>query len=646
MCGIVGIISVDDDDPNPMLLRRMADAIVHRGPDGEGYYVEPGVGLGHRRLSIIDLAGGQQPISNETGSVRIVFNGEIYNYKQLHAELEKRGHHFTTLTDTEVIVHAYEEYGERCVQHLRGMFAFALWDRTKQRLFLARDRVGIKPLHYFFDGKRLLFASELKALLVHPDFPRQLDSTALADYLVFGFIPLHRSIFQGVRKLLPAHHLVADRRGQNGKMEVTIAQYWDLTFSPEPNLSEADWLEGMREVLQESVRLHLMSDVPLGAFLSGGLDSSCVVANMAEVSDRPVKTFSIGFAEEDFSELPYARQVADRYATEHHEFLVRPDAIALLPLLAGQFDEPFGDSSAIPTYLVSKLAREHVTVALSGDGGDEIFAGYQRYANTLAMLRLQRCVSFIPQPLRKRVFAVLADSMPRGIRGHGTVRRLGLSPHETYIDVAYFHKKGFLLGLLHPDAAENRTADAGSDSFSDYFRQVAANDNLTRMQYLDTKTYLPEDILTKVDRASMLVSLETRVPLLDHKVLEFAARIPANLKFRDGEGKYIFKKYLRSFLPENLLTRRKMGFAVPLIHWFRTSMEDYTRDILFSRRCMERGFFNHRYIDRMLLDHKSRSLDRSQEIWSLLMFEHWCQYYLDNGGKLPSRSQSHHGILR
>lgn len=630
MCGILGVYYSDNRQVNRALLSRMNATMTHRGPDGDGFYFEPGIGLAHRRLSIIDLAGGKQPLCNEDGRVWITFNGEIYNFQELRKELETSGHRFSTDSDTEVIVHAYEEFGDSCVEHLRGMFAFAIWDGRRQRLFLARDRVGIKPLYYYSDEGQLIFASELKAICANSTVAQEIDLAALREYLLYGYIPCDKVIFQRAQKLLPGHFLVVERNPQSGKLSQKVEQYWDLQFCPEHSLSEQDWIEGFRQLLYETVKLHLVSDVPLGAFLSGGLDSSCVVAVMSSLMNAPVKTFSVGFAEEDFSELPYARLVANLYETEHHELLVRPDAIELLPTLARQFDEPFGDSSAIPTYLVSKLARKHVTVSLSGDGGDELFGGYRRYAHTMATLGLQNKLRFLPASLRMTMFSTLTNRLPSHIRGAGLLRRMGMSTFDTYMDIAYCQSQTWLSALLHADINAVLNSNGQSDLFRTFFRGVKTNDDLTRMQYLDTKTYLPEDILTKVDRTSMLTSLEARVPLLDHKILEFVARIPANLKFRQGQGKYIFKRFLQGLLPPELLTRHKMGFGVPLVHWFKSDLEGYARDILLSQRSKERGYFNPSFIEGMLVEHKKGQLDRSQDIWRLLVFEHWCRNYLDS----------------
>jgi len=629
MCGIVGAYYAGRRSADPDLIRRMNATLVHRGPDGDGFYFEPGIGFGHRRLSIIDLSGGRQPMSNEDKTVWITFNGEIYNFKEIARHLKSAGHRFETVSDTEAIIHAYEEYGERCLDHLRGMFAFAIWDSPRQRLFLARDRVGIKPLYYYHDQSRFIFASELKAILADPTISREIDLTALRDYLIYGYIPFEKTIFKRVRKLLPGHYARIDASPAGDSLRLDLQQYWDLKFRPDPSLSANEWIEEWRRLLRETVELHLMSDVPLGAFLSGGLDSSCVVAMTAQLSNSPVKTFCIGFDEEDFSELPYARQVAERYGTEHHELLIRPDAIDLLPVLAKEFDEPFGDSSAIPTYFVSKLARSHVTVSLSGDGGDELFAGYKRYADTMAALQLQRKITYIPAALRRFLSGSLATNMPPYMRGQGTLRRLSMSAYETYMDVAYCHPPDFITSFLHPDIVSS-LSNGSRNPFETLFGGVDASDDLTRMQYLDTKSYLPEDILTKVDRASMLNSLEARVPLLDHKVLEFVAKMPSILKFRNGQGKHIFRQFLGEMLPANLLARPKMGFGIPLIHWFRGRLESYTREVLLSPTSLQRNFFNSGSLEKVLAEHRSGIVDRSHTIWQLLVFEHWCRQYLDS----------------
>ncbi len=501
MCGIAGIIDINSA-PEQGLIERMNRIMHHRGPDGEGYYLDGPVALGHRRLSIIDLTGGGQPISNEDGTVWITFNGEIYNFQELRDELIVKGHCFTTRSDTETIVHAWEEFGESCVEKFRGMFAFAVWDLRKQQLFAARDRLGKKPFYYWTDGKRLLFASEIKAILQDERVIRELDPAALADYLTYHYIPFPGTIFKGIRKLPPGHSMTVDASGRDemARLDVSIRKYWDIAYVPEDSLSEGEWIEALREKLREAVRIRLISEVPLGAFLSGGIDSSTVVALMSQVQSAPVKTFSIGFKEEDFSELVYARQVAERFGCEHHEFVVEPDAIEVLPKLAWEFDEPFADSSAIPTYYVSKLAREHVTVILSGDGGDETFAGYRRYGWAQEMCRYD----WLPSPLKKMLFGIPGRFLPEGVKGKGTLLHLSKDPFERYAGLNTFAESPYLERLLSADqqAAIGRELPDFS-AMKRFYDVQASSDYLTRIQYVDTKVYLAEDILTKVDRASM-----------------------------------------------------------------------------------------------------------------------------------------------
>jgi asparagine synthase (glutamine-hydrolysing) len=642
MCGIAGIIDVNNRVDRDILLR-MTNIMQHRGPDGEGFYIDTLVGLGHRRLSIIDLEGGSQPMSNEDGSVWITYNGEIYNFPILQKGLSQRGHRFRTRSDTEVIIHAYEEYGTDCLRHLRGMFAFAIWDAKKSQLFLARDRLGKKPLYYYFNNERFVFTSEIKAILQDQGIPRAIDLTALKDYFTYGYIPFPKTIFKDIYKLPPAHFMVVsllDARVttvkpiKQAKLTIKIDQYWDIKYEPDYSLSERQWIEALLEKLKEAVKIRLISDVPLGVFLSGGLDSSTVVALMSMVQDMPVKTFSIGFKEEDFSELRYARTVAERFGTKHHEMIVEPDAIEILPRLAWQFDEPFADSSAIPTYYVSKIARENVTVILSGDGGDETFAGYNRYASAFWFYNYAR---FIPRSFRRLIFGGISSLMPCGMRGKGFLRHLALNPFEYYKGMISQDDMQYLDKLFSGDIKKeiiklnqsNEFLYDNGDFLNQFFNRYQDADFLTRIQYLETKTYLPEDILTKVDRASMLCSLETRAPLLDHELLEFVARIPSTYKIRGGEKKYILKKAMSTLLPEEILRRDKMGFCTPLRHWFKKDLTGYAREILLDRRFKERGFFNIKHIESLINNHRLRHRDLSQHIWQLLFFEHWCRNWLD-----------------
>ena len=616
MCGIAGMARFDGAPVRLDDVRRMCAALAHRGPDDEGFYMAPSAGLGMRRLSIIDLETGRQPVHNEDGTVWAVFNGEIYNFQELRRELEGRGHSFYTGTDTEVIVHLYEERGRRCVEALRGMFAFAVWDERDQSLLLARDRVGIKPLYYCEAGGRLAFASELKALLELPDVERTVNWTALGHVFTFLTTTQSESIVQGVRKLEPGTTLTASRQG------VRLSRYWDLQWAPDYGRSEAEWVEGLRALLDESVRLHMISDVPLGAFLSGGIDSSSVVASMARLSPRPVKTFSIGFVEEDYNELGYARQVARAFGTEHHELVLEPDVLSVLEDLAWHLDEPFGDPSAIPTYMVSKLAAEHVTVVLSGDGGDELFAGYDRYR----VEARERRWEWLPGPLR-RALGALAGRAPARVRGRNFLRHVTLDGVERYLDAATFFRREEQRELFSPAVFDLVSA---ADPRREAIGYLARPDRhwLSSLQHLDMKQYLPLDILTKVDRMSMAHSIEARVPLLDHKLIEFAATIPPELKLRHGTGKYIFKRALRGLVPGPVLQRPKQGFAIPLGRWFQGRLAEFVRELLLSRAARQRGLINPGYVEK-LLKRKDGGSDSDFQLWTLISFELWARRFLD-----------------
>jgi asparagine synthase (glutamine-hydrolysing) len=639
MCGIAGILDINST-PEKGLIQRMCRIMTHRGPDGEGYHISGPVALGHRRLSIIDLTGGKQPLCNEDGTVWITFNGEVYNFQELRDDLIAKGHRFATRSDTEVIVHTWEEYSERCVERLRGMFAFALWDSKAGKLFIARDRLGKKPVYYFHNGGRFLFASEIKAILQDEGVKRELDPKALADYLTYHYIPFPETIFKGIKKLEPGHVMTVElvessqqvkpaQLAKPSQLTLSVEKYWDITYSPDYSLSENDWVEALQEKLLEAVRIRLISEVPLGAFLSGGIDSSTVVALMSQVQSAPVKTFSIGFKEEDFSELKYARQVAEKFGTEHHEFVVEPDAIEVLPRLAWEFDEPFADSSAIPTYYVSKIAREQVTVILSGDGGDETFAGYRRYGWAQDMSKYDA----IPNPLKKAFFGLPASLLPDGMKGKGALKHLSKGSFERYAGLNTFGESPYLDRLLSADtlATIRRTYKGRLPDFSameGFYKSCSPSNYLTRIQYVDTKLYLSEDILTKVDRASMLSSLETRAPLLDHELIELAARMPSSFKLNGGETKYILKKAMEGILPDDILYRRKMGFGVPLIHWFKKDLTEYARDLLLSKQARERGLFNAKHVETVLNTHQKKGRDLSARIWALLFFEQWAKNWL------------------
>jgi asparagine synthase (glutamine-hydrolysing) len=616
MCGIAGILSLAGRSATSDELRRMCAAMVHRGPDDEGIHLDSFVGLGMRRLSIIDLATGHQPVRNEDGSVCVVLNGEIYNFRELRADLERRGHTFSTATDTEIIAHLYEEHGTRCVEAMRGMFAFAVWDSRRRQLLLARDRLGIKPLYYVEAGGRLLFASEVKALLQLPEVERTLDWRAVSHLFTFLTTPRSNSIVAGVRKLEPGHILVASPGAG-----LRIERYWDVTFQPDHGRSEAFFVERLREVLEDSVRLHLVSDVPLGAFLSGGIDSSAVVATMARLTNAPVKTFSIGFREADFNELEHARLVAQRFGTEHHELTLEPDALDVIDDVVRHLDEPFGDSSALPMYMVSRLASDHVTVVLSGDGGDELFAGYDRYVVESRERRIP-----LPASIRKALGAI-ADAMPEATKGRNFLWHLGLTGTERYLDASTLFRRDQMRRLFRPEVFELLSShDPSVDAVRDL---AAAGDGwLAALQYLDLRSYLPLDILTKVDRMSMAHSLEARVPLLDHKVVEFASTIPPELRLREGTTKYIFKRALRGILPDEIIDRPKHGFGVPLGRWFRGRLGSFVRDLLLSETSRRRGLFDTAYIERLLERHaRGRPLDL--QIWTLISFEVWCRMFLD-----------------
>lgn len=622
MCGIAGYLNLQQPS-DQALIERMTRILHHRGPDGEGYHLDGSLALGHRRLSIIDLAGGKQPMSDDSGRYWITFNGEIYNFPRLREQLMKHGHRFATRSDTETILAAYKQYGENCVDHLRGMFAFAIWDARDKSLFLARDRVGKKPLYYHFSGTGFVFASEIKAILQYPGIERAIDHSALADYLQLQYVPFPKTIFRSIHKLPPGFTLRVTMEADG--LRLTERKYWDLRYEPDYARSEGQWCDLLREKFDEAVRIRMISEVPLGAFLSGGVDSSAVVAFMAKSQSAPVKTFSIGFKEEDFSELQYARQIAEQFGTDHHEYVVEPDAMEMLPKLAWEFDEPFADSSAVPTYYVSKLAREHVTVILSGDGGDETFAGYGRYPWATDMAKYD----FIPPSARRILFGWPSALFPDGVRGKGMLRHLSKDPFGRYAGQVSQGDPSYFNGLFSDSFKSSLDEQSTGDRFlREFYDACNSSDYLTRIQYLDTKTYLAEDILTKVDRASMLCSLETRAPLLDHELLELAARIPSSLKLKNGTTKYIMKKSLEGILPDNILYRKKMGFGVPLVHWFKDDLVDYSRDILFSTEARQRGFFNMHQIEKLLDQHQKTGRDLSPRIWGLLFFEHWCRNWL------------------
>jgi asparagine synthase (glutamine-hydrolysing) len=619
MCGIAGILHFDPrGQVDRDLLARMTRVLEHRGPDAEGFYQSGPVGLGHRRLSIIDLSGGAQPMANEDETVWIAFNGEIFNFPELRRDLEKAGHRFRTRSDTECIVHLYEEHGpDGCARRLVGQFAFAIWDSRLRRLFLARDHVGIKPLFYRWSEDRLLFASEIKAILQDPRVPRELDPGALLDYLSYRYVPAPRTIFQGIRKLPAGHWLV----WQDGRMKVE--RFWEMPLpgvEKREGLSEEEQARRLQDLLRESVRGQLMSDVPLGAFLSGGIDSSIIVGLMAELMDQPVRTFTIGFRQAEFSEAGHARRIAAQHRTEHRELIVEPDSVDLLPRIVHQFDEPFADPSAIPTFYVCRMAREHVTVCLSGDGGDEGFAGYQRYRWALKFSGMD----WLPAGLRGAAFGALEKVLPRS-RYKTAARRFALHPAVRYADVFSYFGTAARNRLLSGDL--RRLGREGEDFalLRELHDRAAPADYLSRLQYIDILSYLPDDILVKTDRMSMLNSLEVRVPLLDHRVLEYAATLPSRLRL----GKRILKKAAGHLLPADLLSRRKKGFGVPLKHWFRDDWSGYAGDLLSSRRAAERGFFDAGEVKAIVEARQDGGGMDTQTVYALVVFEEWCRQYLD-----------------
>ena len=617
MCGICGVFEpAGEAVVSRSLVKAMTDTLHHRGPDDEGFYCSRGVGLGHRRLSIIDVGGGHQPLSNEDETVWIAFNGEIYNFQELNHRYLSSGHHFRTRSDTETIVHLYEDLGDACFAELRGMFAIALWDARRRRLVLARDRIGKKPLFYSWDGHRLVFGSEMKALWPAADTSRDMDLEALSDYFSYLYVPAPKTIYRNVRKLRPAHYLVVDRQG------VRETPYWDLQMAPVEGRSESEWCERLLEEYRTAVKLRLISDVPLGAFLSGGVDSSSVVALMNEVQP-PVTTCSIGFTEESYNEAAEAKEFATSINADHHEQIVTPRAVDIVNKLAWHYDEPFADSSAVPTYYVSQIARRHVTVALSGDGGDENFAGYRRYKFDV---RENLMRSFLPGPARRAIFGPLAawypkaDWAPRIFRAKTTFESLARSPLEGYFNTMSICPPAMKARILSADVRRALNGYDSMDVLQYHYDRAGTTDPLSRILYVDIKTYLVDDILVKVDRASMANSLEVRCPLLDHHLMELIAQIPSGLKLRGGVGKYIFKKALAPILPQSILHRRKWGFGVPLATWFRRDLKDFTHDSVFGTRD---EYLDYEFLGQCWNQHQRGQRDWSSLFWTVLMFKSW-----------------------
>jgi asparagine synthase (glutamine-hydrolysing) len=628
MCGIAGFVDNDQRNGVPVgqqrldgafnLVHRMCDVIRHRGPDDEGIHVAPGIGLGMRRLSIIDLAGGRQPIHNEARTIWVVFNGEIYNYRELRDELESHGHRFYTSSDTETIVHAYEQWGDDAFRRLRGMFGIAVWDAVNRTLLLARDRAGQKPVHYVERGGRLYFGSEIKSLIAAGAVEPRLDLAALDHYLAFLYTPRDASIFENVRKLPPGHFL----KWQDGRTEVQ--RYWQVPAEETFHGSEDDAVEGLTRVLQDAVASHMVSDVPLGAFLSGGVDSSAVVGMMSRVSSRPVKTFSIGFDDPEFDELEHARTVARHFGTDHHEFVVKPDGLSILDELIAHFDEPFADSSAIPTWYVSEIARKHVTVVLSGDGGDELFGGYDRYIPHPRVRKFDA----LGLPGLRAAAGVAWPLLPHGTRGKNFLRHVAKDSIGRYLDSMTLFPSDER-AALYSDGATAALRSATEQRLARHFHRFGALPHDSRMMRFDFETYLPEDVLVKVDRMSMAHSIESRVPLLDNEVIDFAASLPARFKIRDGRRKHVLKRALEPLLPAGILNRRKQGFGVPLGNWFRGGLTGLFSDVLDAPRTRQRGYFEPAFVSRLLREHLTGQRDHTSRLWQLLVFELWHRQYLD-----------------
>lgn len=627
MCGIVGFAKTNGSVAERSVVERMNAAIIHRGPDEDGFHVAGPVALAMRRLAIIDLAGGSQPIYSSDNSSVMVFNGEIYNYRELRADLEKRGEKFTTSSDTEILLRLYEQHGASCLEHLRGMFAFAIWDSRDRSLFIARDRVGKKPLLYSHrPNGDFIFGSEFRALLAHPDIGREIDPTAIDNYISSLCVPAPMTAFKEIRKLEPAHWL----RWKDGQID--IKKYWQPDFSKKIKISREDAVTETTRVLREATRLRMISDVPLGAFLSGGVDSSTVVALMAQESSVPVRTFSIGFEEADFSELKYARRVAEHVGAEYNEFIVRPNALEVLPTLVDHYGEPYADSSAIPTYYVSKETRKHVTVALNGDGGDESFAGYERYAAMLVADIYRK----IPAPFRK-----LLLEWPIGLIPTSELRRSRIRDAKRFFKAANLPRMERYYrwmtsfppeekGSLYTDEFSRRVQ--GSDAADVLAKWLNASNDLGSLDSVlltDQMTYLPNDLLVKVDIASMANSLEARSPFLDHKVIEFAASLPENLKMERFETKSLLKRVAAGLVPPDVVYRRKMGFGVPIGNWFRGDMKEFVRDVLLSERSIRRGIIRPEVLERYVGEHLRAEKDHAFRLWTLLMLELWFQRFID-----------------
>jgi asparagine synthase (glutamine-hydrolysing) len=626
MCGICGVVhSQTDRLIDEGILRQMNEVIRHRGPDDDGYFINSQAGLGMRRLSIIDLVTGDQPVTNEDETIWLVFNGEIYNYKSLHVDLVAKGHRFATKSDTEVIVHAYEEFGDRCPEYFNGMFAFALWDAPRRRLLLARDHVGIKPLYYWIGKDQMVFGSELKSVITHPSVPREIDLWALDQFLTLEYIPTPRTIFKGINKL-PAGHRLIYEQGQ-----AQIEQYWDIPERATPT-DEGTIIEVLTGLIDDSVKMQLMSDVPLGAFLSGGIDSSTVVASMSRSSNLPVRTFSIGFDDATYNELPYARAVASRYKTQHTEEILDPDIADLAERLVRHLDEPFGDFSIFPTYLVSEVARREVKVVLSGDGGDELFGGYDTYVAQ----DMDRYYRYLPSTFRRSIFPALMAQIPPRPAKKGLINKTKRFVEGAALPSSWQHTRWMMfmtqedkLALYQPEVLASLDGQDSAAVLEDHFSRIARRDGLAQQQYVDIKTYLVDDILTKVDRMSMAVSLETRVPLLDYRIVEFAVNLPPQTKLYRGQTKRILKQAMEDRLPYDVLHKPKQGFSIPLKNWLRGPLKPLMMDLLSYERVNGRGYFNAECVSEWVTEHINGTMNHSHRLWALMVFELWNEQIMD-----------------
>lgn len=620
MCGICGVVSFQGGHgTDKSILQRMNQTLYHRGPDDEGYYQDSRASLAMRRLSIIDLFTGQQPIANENGDVWVVYNGEIYNFQSIRAELQQRGHQFKTQTDTEIIVHAYEEYGDECVKRFNGMFALALWDSRRCRLLMARDHLGIKPLYYWAGPDKLVFGSELKALVIHPDVPRQINLTAVDLFLSLEYIPSPLTIYEGIFKLPPGHILVME----DGRLH--LSQYWDIPRQPVGE-DEDECAETLAGLMKEAVQIRMISDVPLGAFLSGGIDSSAVVGYMSQFSSKPVQTFTIGFEDNTYNELPFAEAVAKHFCTDHHYEMLNPDIASLAEQLVQHHDEPFADTSIFPTYLVSKLARLQVKVALSGDGGDELFAGYDTYLAE----QLNHHYGKLPGPLRRDVLPVFANMLPPQPAKKGTINKVKRMIEGGALDPALQHTRWMIFmnnreknNLYQPDLMGMLKYEATETFFERHFQKVKTFDTLAQQQYVDMKTYLPDDILTKVDRMSMAVSLEARVPLLDHRIAEFALNLPPHMKLNRSRTKIIMRRAVRRLVPDLVLEKPKEGFSIPMKHWLCSSLKPMMLDLLSENSVHQRGYFKPQVVSTWMREHLDGRVNHSHHLWALMVLELW-----------------------